>query len=122
MIQNTDMMATTAPDILHPVRDFRIQDIDLLTKLQKMYLIRQKIDEQECRLAPDFGDQFNKVYGVMSVKEEMDRCEYLCSEASLSMLPEYHCRIEVLKDLKYVDSNNVVQLKGRVPVRWGLMS
>merc|ERR1719420_2195971 len=55
----------------------------------------------------------------MSVKEELDRCEYLCSEASLSMLPEYHCRIEVLKELKYVDGNNVVQLKGRVACEMG---
>jgi len=119
LLKTTDVMATTAPDILHPVRDFKIQDIDLLTKLQKMYQIRIKIDDQECRLAPDFRDQFTKVYGVMSVKEELERCEYLCSEASLSMLPEYHCRIEVLKDLKYVDSNNVVQLKGRVACEMG---
>jgi len=119
LLKTTDVMSTTAPDILHPVRDFKIQDIDLLTKLQKMYQVRQKIDDQECRLAPDFRDQFTKVYGVMSVKEELDRCEYLCSEASLSMLPEYHCRIEVLKDLKYVDGNNVVQLKGRVACEMG---
>merc|ERR1719369_1908174 len=70
--------------------DIKIQDIDLLTKLQKMYMIRQKIDEQECRFAPDFKEQFKKVYGVMSVREEMERCEYLCSEASLSMLPLHH--------------------------------
>jgi len=119
LLKTTDVMSTTAPDILHPVRDFKIQDIDLLTKLQKMYQVRLKIDDQECRLAPDFREQFTKVYGVMSVKEELDRCEYLCSEASLSMLPEYHCRIEVLKDLKYVDGNNVVQLKGRVACEMG---
>ena len=84
-----------------------------------MYQIRIQIDDQECQLAPDFRDQFTKIYGVMSVTEELERCEYLCSEASLSMLPEYHCRIEVLKDLKYVDSNNVVQLKGRVACEMG---
>jgi len=119
LLKTTDVMSTTVPDILHPVTDFKIQDIDLLTKLQRMYQVRQKIDDQECRLAPDFRDQFSKVYGVMSVKEELDRCEYLCSEASLSMLPEYHCRIEVLKELKYVDGNNVVQLKGRVACEMG---
>eukprot|EP00092_Neocalanus_flemingeri_P012872 GFUD01013868.1.p1 GENE.GFUD01013868.1~~GFUD01013868.1.p1 ORF type:complete len:1217 (-),score=318.10 GFUD01013868.1:148-3798(-) len=119
LIKTTDVMANTTLDILHPVKDYKIQDIDLLTKLQKMFMVRQKIDEQECRFAPDFRDQFTKVFGVMSVKEEMDRCEYLCSEASLSMLPDYHCRIDVLKDLKYVDSNKVVQLKGRVACEMG---
>lgn len=119
LIKTTDQMSNSTPDILHPVKDFKIQDIDLLTKLQKMFAVRQKIDDQECRLAPDFSDQFTKVFGVMSVKEEMERCEYLCSEASLSMLPEYHCRIEVLKLLKYVDNNKVVQLKGRVACEMG---
>jgi len=42
LLKTTDVMSTTAPDILHPVRDFKIQDIDLLTKLQKMYQVRQK--------------------------------------------------------------------------------
>ena len=55
----------------------------------------------------------------MSVKEEMERCEYLFLETSLSMLPEYHCRVEVLKVLKYTDINRVVQLKGRVACEVG---
>ena len=33
-----------------------------------------------------------QVYSVMSVRDELEKCEYLCSEASLSLLPEYHCR------------------------------
>lgn len=55
----------------------------------------------------------------MSVKEELERCEYLCSEASLSLLPEYHCRIEVLRRLQYLDSTKTVQLKGRVACEMG---
>ena len=37
-----------------------------------------------------------QVYSVMSVRDELEKCEYLCSEASLSLLPEYHCRNEYL--------------------------
>ena len=33
-----------------------------------------------------------QVYSVMPVRDELEKCEYLCSEASLSLLPEYHCR------------------------------
>merc|ERR1719474_1019210 len=77
------------------------------------------IDANEYRVSVDIMKTFESVYDVMSVKEEIERMEYLCSEASLALLPEYHCRIEVLKDLKYVDGNNVVQLKGRVACEMG---
>jgi len=120
LIKTTDGLAGLRPEILHPLTDFRVQDLELLTKVQKLNSLRTKIDEmEEVTLSPDFPDQFDKVFGVMSVKEELERCEYLCSEASLSMLPEYHCRVEVLKRLKYVDTNCVVQLKGRVACEMG---
>ena len=73
----------------------------------------------EARLAPDFEAQFGEVFGVLSVQEEIARCEYLCSEASLSLLPEYHVRCAVLKQLQYVDESTVVQLKGRVACEMG---
>ena len=44
LIKTIYVMANSAPDILYPVRDFKIQDIDV-TKLQKMYMIIQKIDK-----------------------------------------------------------------------------
>ena len=45
--------------------------------------------------------------------------EYLCSEASLALLPDYNCRISVLRELQYIDNNKVVQLKGRVGCEMG---
>ena len=51
---------------------------------------------------------------MIAVKEELEMCEYLASEASLTLLLEYHCRVGVLRDLQYVDTSSVVQLKGRV--------
>ena len=45
--------------------------------------------------------------------------EYLCSEASLALLPDYNCRISVLRELQYIDTNKVVQLKGRVGCEMG---
>merc|ERR1711936_1014566 len=62
---------------------------------------------------------FGTVYDVMRVREEIERMEYLCSEASLALLPDYNCRISVLRDLQYIDSNKVVQLKGRVGCEMG---
>jgi len=119
LIKLTDALSGTVPDTFNPLKDFRISDLDLLDKLQKMSLIRTKIDSLDCVHTPDFKDQFNKVFEVMSVREELERCEYLMSEASLALLPEYHCRIDVLKELKYIDPGSTVQLKGRVACEMG---
>lgn len=119
LIKLTDALSGTSPDTFNPLKDFKIFDLDLLDKLNKMSSVRGKIESLDCVHAPDFKDQFQKVFEVMSVKEELERCEYLMSEASLALLPEYHCRIDVLKDLKYIDSGSTVQLKGRVACEMG---
>lgn len=36
------------------------------------------------------------------------------SEQNLELLPDYEQRIDVLKDLKFIDENSTVLLKGRV--------
>jgi len=105
-------------EILDPKMDYRIMDLDLLTCLHNMDSLLVKIRQIDTT-STDFCPLFNKVYSVMSVREEMERCEYLCSEASLSLLPEYHNRIEVLRRLQYLDTDKTVQLKGRVACEMG---
>ncbi|XP_046875642.1 LOW QUALITY PROTEIN: helicase SKI2W [Hypomesus transpacificus] len=58
--------------------------------------------------------QFIRVQERMKVQEDLDKLLFLTSDQSLSLLPEYHQRIEVLKSLDYVDKGGAVQLKGRV--------
>lgn len=41
----------------------------------------------------------------MSVREELQRTQFLLSEDSLVHSAEYHSRLEVLKELNYVDVN-----------------
>lgn len=36
------------------------------------------------------------------------------SDQNLELLPDYEQRIDVLKDLKFIDENSTVLLKGRV--------
>jgi len=119
LIKEIDAASGGFPELLDPLRDFRVQGIDLQARLRQLAGLQERIDGLTCCMAPDFTDQFNKVYSVMSVKEEIEKCEYLCSEASLALLPEYHCRINVLQQLQYIDSTSTVQLKGRVACEMG---
>ena len=36
------------------------------------------------------------------------------SDQNLELLPDYHNRIQVLKDLAFIDSASIVNMKGRV--------
>ena len=120
LVKMTDAMSQAdIPEDVISLKDFRVQDLDLVASVQKMLAVKENIDKIGTSLEADFLNTFGTVYDVMSVKEEIERMEYLCSEASLALLPDYNCRISVLRELQYIDNNKVVQLKGRVGCEMG---
>lgn len=48
------------------------------------------------------------------VKENISQLKQLMSDQNLALLPDYEQRIQVLKDLGFVDEQARVQLKGKV--------
>lgn len=48
------------------------------------------------------------------VKENITQLKQLMSDQNLQLLPDYEQRIQVLKDLEFVDEQARVQLKGKV--------
>lgn len=48
------------------------------------------------------------------VKENISQLKLLMSDQNLQLLPDYEQRIQVLKDLGFVDEASRVQLKGKV--------
>jgi len=106
-------------EVLSPRRDFRIQELEIILKLQKMEDLCSELGASFQADSHEFKQIFDKVYSVKSKQEELDKCNYLCSEASLNLLPEYHNRIDVLRGLQYIDAHKTVQLKGRVACEMG---
>ena len=120
LIKITDQMSQSPiPDDILTLKDFRVQDLDLVSSVQKMIVAKEALDSVDCRDDTGFDETFETVFSVMSVKDEIERMEFLCSEASLALLPDYNCRISVLRELQYIDNNKVVQLKGRVGCEMG---
>jgi len=120
LVKITGGLRDGGAEVIDPLKDFKVQDMELLGKLQKMETLRNSFSHiEEVSGSPDFSVNFSLVFSVMAVKEELEMVEYLASEASLTLLPEYHCRVGVLRALQYVDSNSVVQLKGRVGCEMG---
>ena len=48
------------------------------------------------------------------IKENIQSLQMLMSDQNLALLPDYQQRVEVLKDLGFIDEDSRVQLKGKV--------
>lgn len=58
--------------------------------------------------------QFEMQHDEWQVKENISQLKQLMSDQNLQLLPDYEQRVQVLKDLGFVDSASRVQLKGKV--------
>lgn len=56
---------------------------------------------------------YPRVMTYLKIKKKRDLLAEEMSEEKLGLFPELHSRIAVLKNLKYVDENDVVTIKGR---------
>jgi antiviral helicase SKI2 len=50
----------------------------------------------------------------MKLQNEIAKLKFELSDQNLELLPDYEQRIQVLKDLRLIDENQTVLLKGRV--------
>ena len=107
------------PEVLNWINDFRIQDMDLIQKLQKLQSLRAQLLSLTCSALNDFPTQLKPVYHRQKLEDELKDTEYLLSEGSLKFLPDYHQRVDVLNRLGYIDDNKRVKLKGRVACEMG---
>lgn len=58
--------------------------------------------------------QFEMQHDEWQVKENISQLKQLMSDQNLQLLPDYEQRIQVLKELGFVDEQSRVQLKGKV--------
>merc|ERR1712223_2795 len=107
------------PEVMNWINDFRIQDMDLIQKLQKLQSLRAQLLSLTCSTLNDFPTQLKPVYHRRKLEDELKNTEYLLSEGSLKFLPDYHQRVDVLNRLGYIDDNKRVKLKGRVACEMG---
>ncbi|XP_048756340.2 SKI2 subunit of superkiller complex protein-like isoform X2 [Ostrea edulis] len=99
---------------LDPVKDLHLRDIDLVEKFRSLQLIEDSFKIYQCINCPHFIEHFEEHRKNTKLKDEYKRLKFLLSDESLTLLPEYQQRVQVLKHLNYIDENSAVQLKGRV--------
>ncbi len=60
------------------------------------------------------GSQYAMCHDEWLIKENITQLRQLMSDQNLQLLPDYGQRIEVLRDLSFIDEASRVELKGKV--------
>ncbi|GFS05858.1 helicase SKI2W [Elysia marginata] len=114
LLQLTQNAESSGLPGLHPVNDLKLRDIDLVEQCRALQFLEEGFANYNCTRCPEFLHWFAEHDRNMLLKDEFKRLQFLLSDESLALLPEYTQRVEVLKQLHYMDASGTVQLKGRV--------
>ncbi|KKK25716.1 hypothetical protein P175DRAFT_0462955 [Aspergillus ochraceoroseus IBT 24754] len=102
---------TSTWDEMDWARIKELQVRDILDKRQAQATIAQSCQSLQC---PNFLKHFEMQHDEWQIKENISQLKQLMSDQNLQLLPDYEQRIQVLKDLGFVDEQSRVQLKGKV--------
>ncbi|CCU76706.1 hypothetical protein BGHDH14_bgh06440 [Blumeria hordei DH14] len=92
----------------------KIKDMQLRDILTKREELSAKSQNSLCIECPLFTKHFAMCHDQWLIKENISQLRQLMSDQNLQLLPDYEQRIQVLKDLDFIDDNSRVQLKGKV--------
>ncbi|KAJ7897302.1 antiviral helicase [Mycena olivaceomarginata] len=103
--------ATTA---LPEVDWARMRALDFQDALRSRNTLVQRLQGRACLLCSDFNDHYSIFHGEKVLRANIANLKLAISDQNLELIPDYEQRIEVLQDLKFIDENSTVLLKGRV--------
>ncbi|RKF75046.1 putative ATP-dependent RNA helicase [Golovinomyces cichoracearum] len=91
------------------IKDLQLQE--MLTEREELTRIAENSASLGC---PQFIKHFAICHDQWSIEENISQLRQLMSDQNLQLLPDYEQRIQVLKDLDFIDESSRVQLKGKV--------
>lgn len=87
--------------------DFHIRDIDLIQQINHLQDLKKNLDLHiNYTKIANFKEQFGVVYKKKNLEEKVENLKFMISHRSLALYPEYLSRIEVLKQLGYINEQN----------------
>ncbi|KAI8992195.1 NUC185 domain-containing protein [Mycotypha africana] len=93
----------------------KIKDIEFQEMLRsKTRLLKQLIGEFQCTKCPELDEHYSLIHAHKKLSSQIEMLKMTISDQNLELLPDYHQRVEVLRQLNYIDNQGTVQLKGRV--------
>eukprot|EP00035_Acanthoeca_spectabilis_P008573 m.155667 g.155667 ORF g.155667 m.155667 type:complete len:1346 (+) comp14415_c0_seq3:153-4190(+) len=106
--------SATGLEPLDPLRDMRINNIEVADAWSQLQATRAKLGTFQCAKCPTFAECYRRHHRKVQLASLKETLQFRLSDDSLQLLPEYKQRVEVLKIMRYIDEGCAVQLKGRV--------
>ncbi|KAH7010021.1 NUC185 domain-containing protein [Ilyonectria destructans] len=114
-----------AKDRLHEICsswDDRMDEADLsrIKQLQLQEMVEQRIElvktisNSPAIKCPEFLKHFAMCHDEWLIKEHISQLKQSLSDQNLQLLPDYEQRVQVLKELGFIDDATRIQLKGKV--------
>ncbi|KAI7863702.1 NUC185 domain-containing protein [Spinellus fusiger] len=93
----------------------KLKDIEFQEMLRaKNGLLKRLRNEFQCTKCPDLNEHYALIHAHKRLASEIDSLKMIISDQNLELLPDYYQRVNVLKQMQYIDEQGTVQLKGRV--------
>ncbi|RDB28581.1 hypothetical protein Hypma_015957 [Hypsizygus marmoreus] len=92
----------------------RMRALDFQELLRSRDALTRRLGDRACTLCQDFDQHYSTIHGEKVLRANIANLKMALSDQNLELIPDYEQRIEVLKDLKFIDENSTVLLKGRV--------
>ncbi|RMD40697.1 hypothetical protein DV735_g4452, partial [Chaetothyriales sp. CBS 134920] len=92
----------------------KVHELAVREILAKREAAARTVQQAQCQTCPDFLKHFTLQHDEFVIKTQIKNLRNLMSDQNLSLLPDYNQRVEVLKDLGFIDLDLRVQLKGKV--------
>ncbi|KAG8069798.1 hypothetical protein GUJ93_ZPchr0006g44661 [Zizania palustris] len=102
------------PAALDAIKDLKMKDMLLVENYHAYQRLLKKMSENKCHGCIKLKEHIALMKEQKKYKDQLNELKYQMSDEALQQMPEFQGRIDVLKEIHYIDSDLVVQLKGRV--------
>lgn len=102
------------PPALDPLKDLKLKDMDLVGAYYKWNNLLVKMAKNKCHGCIKLEEHLKLSKELKKHSAEVDALKFQMSDEALQQMPDFQGRIDVLKEIGCIDSDLVVQIKGRV--------
>eukprot|EP01126_Amoeba_proteus_P004516 TRINITY_DN11503_c0_g1_i2.p1 TRINITY_DN11503_c0_g1~~TRINITY_DN11503_c0_g1_i2.p1 ORF type:complete len:262 (+),score=80.46 TRINITY_DN11503_c0_g1_i2:492-1277(+) len=92
----------------------KIKDIDFIDKYRQFTQLETNMKSSPCHTCDHLLTQYKEVDKRQRLMEQLEAINFMLSDDSLMLKPEFECRVKVLTQLNYINQDRVVKLKGKV--------
>ncbi|OCH88756.1 antiviral helicase [Obba rivulosa] len=92
----------------------KVRSLEFQENVRAREELSKKLLGFACTQCSDFEEHYMIAHGKRVLEASVAELRRTISDQNLELLPDYEQRIDVLQDLKFIDDNSTVLLKGRV--------